>query len=491
MPGRRRLPRATPESQGLPSAAVTGFLDAVAEAHQELHSLMVVVRGAVVAEGWWAPYERERRHELFSLSKSFTSTAVGFAQAEGLLSVDDLVLDHFPDEAPTEPDPNLGRMRVRHLLTMTTGHHDAADDGTFGSPDWARGFLAQPVQHEPGTHFVYNTAGSYMLSAIVQRVTGQRALDYLTPRLLEPLGIEGVTWQQSPQGIDAGGFGIWATTEDIACFAQLYLQDGMWDGRRVLPEGWVADASRPHTVSTHSNGDPDWVQGYGYQLWRGRHSTFRGDGAFGQFALVLPEQHAVVAVTSGSDNMQGILDLVWHLLAAMPTDQGAVLAPDPGGEAELAERLAGLRLDPSAWTGAAPFAADVAGRTITLEPNGFGITSAVIEPGAERTRITVVGPTGQVMIDAGHGAWVAGRIPEDTPDGIRRNPTRSDLTQAVVAAVGWPAPDTMVLELRLIETAFMLRLTAVFDGAVVRVGADLNAWFGPSHIADVVGRLEG
>src|SRR5674476_1130550 len=101
MPGRRRLPRATPESQGLPSAAVTGFLDAVAEAHQELHSLMVVVRGAVVAEGWWAPYERERRHELFSLSKSFTSTAVGFAQAEGLLSVDDLVLGHFPDEGPT------------------------------------------------------------------------------------------------------------------------------------------------------------------------------------------------------------------------------------------------------------------------------------------------------------------------------------------------------------------------------------------------------
>ena len=158
MPGRRRLPRATPESQGLPSAAVTGFLDAVAEAHQELHSLMVVVRGAVVAEGWWAPYERERRHELFSLSKSFTSTAVGFAQAEGLLSVDDLVLDHFPDEAPTEPDPNLGRMRVRHLLTMTTGHHEAADDGTFSAPDWARGFLSLPVEHEPGTHFVYNTA---------------------------------------------------------------------------------------------------------------------------------------------------------------------------------------------------------------------------------------------------------------------------------------------------------------------------------------------
>src|SRR5450756_34707 len=189
--------------------------------------------------------------------------------------------------------------------------------------------------------------------------------------------------------------------------------------------------------------------------------------------------------------MQGILDLVWdHLLAAMPTDQGAVLAADPDGEAELAERLAGLRLDPSAWTGAAPFAADVAGRTITLEPNGSGIRSAVIEPGAERTRITLVGPTGQVVIDAGHGAWVAGRIPEDTPDGTRPDPTRSDLTQAVVAAVGWPSPDTMVLELRLIETAFMLRLTAVFDGGVVRVGADLNAWFGPSHIADVVGRLE-
>src|SRR5450830_2065965 len=172
MPGRRRLPRSTPEDQGVSSRALLALIDDLERSSPELHSLMVLRHGAVLAEGWWAPFAADRAHQLFSLSKSFTSTAVGFAQAEGLLSVDDLVLDHFPDEAPTEPDPNLGRMRVRHLLTMTTGHHDAADDGTFGSPDWARGFLAQPVQHEPGTHFVYNTAGSYMLSAIVQRVTG-------------------------------------------------------------------------------------------------------------------------------------------------------------------------------------------------------------------------------------------------------------------------------------------------------------------------------
>ena len=466
---------------------MTGFLDAVAAEGQELHSLMVVVGGAVVAEGWWAPYERERQHELFSLSKSFTSTAVGFAQAEGLLSVDDLVLDHFPDEAPAEPDPNLGRMRVRHLLTMTTGHHDAADDGTFSAPDWTRGFLSLPVEHEPGTYFVYNTAASYMLSAIVQKVTGLRALDYLTPRLLEPLGIEGATWQQSPQGIDAGGFGIWATTEDIACFAQLYLQDGRWDGRRVLPEGWVADASRPHTVSTHSNGDPDWVQGYGYQLWRGRHSTFRGDGAFGQFALVLPEQDAVLAITSGVGNMQGVLDAVWeHLLPALGSGGQTPLDDVPDAQGALAARLAELRLDPPTGASTSPVARTWAGREIAFDPNPFGVTAATIGPEADRTAITVRWGDDGVVLEAGHGVWVPGHVPTAHVALDPHHPVRAE---PMVAAAAWPSPDTMRVIVRLHETPFALTLTVAFGETDVAVSADVNVAFGPIHLGDLVGRI--
>ncbi|MBW7461807.1 serine hydrolase, partial [Paenibacillus sepulcri] len=152
--------------------------------------------------------------------------------------------------------------------------------------------LAAPVEHEPGTHFVYNSGATYMLSAILQKVTGQTLLEYLQPRLIEPLGIKGAAWDVCPRGINVGGWGLNVTTEDIARFGQLYLQKGMWNGQRLLTEEWIAEA----TSSQISNGDGgvnDWAQGYGYQFWRCRHGVYRGDGAFGQFCIVMPEQDAV------------------------------------------------------------------------------------------------------------------------------------------------------------------------------------------------------
>ena len=203
----RRLPRSAPESQGISTAAIAAFLDAVERSGAGLHSLMLVRHGHVVAEGWWAPYAPDLPHMLFSLSKSFTSTALGLAVAEGRLTVDDAVVDFFPGILPPTVSDNLAAMRVRHLLSMSTGHdidvtpvvRNATDD------DWARAFLAQPVQHRPGTHFAYNSAATYMLSAIVQQLTGQTLLEYLGPRLLAPLGITGATWQNCPRGITIGG----------------------------------------------------------------------------------------------------------------------------------------------------------------------------------------------------------------------------------------------------------------------------------------------
>jgi len=485
MPGERQLPRATPESQCLPSGAVTALLDDLADRGLEMHSLMVVARGAVVAEGWWAPYERERPHAFFSLSKSFTSTAVGLAQAEGLLSVDDLVLTHFPEDAPTEVDPNLAQMRVRHLLSMTTGHHEGISNPVFASQDWVRAFLAQPVQHEPGTHFVYNTAASYVLSALVQKVSGQRLLDYLGPRLFDPLGITGATWDQSPNGVDTGGFGLAGTTEDIACFGLLHLCDGVWQGRRLLPDGWVAEATRRQTYSTHY-GEPDWEEGYGFQFWRGRHGTYRGDGAFGQFCLVLPDQDAVVAITSGVRSMQGVLDAVWQNLLPAFGDGGQALDDDADAQAALTARLAGLRLDPPEGAPSSPVAAAWAGREIVFEPNSFGVTSAVLEPAGDATTIRARWGDDVVVLVAGHGRWVAGHLPTAHDDFDPHHPGRAE---PVVAGVVWPAPDTMLASIRLHETPFMLTLEAIFGDTEVAVRADVNVSFGSTYLGDVVGRL--
>ena len=316
-----QLQRTSPESQGIASAAILRFVEAAESQIHELHSFMLLRHGSVVAEGWWSPYSPEHPHILFSLSKSFTSTAVGLAVAEGHFTVDDPVLSFFPDDAPAEVSANLAAMRVRHLLSMSTGHDEDTTGPITARPDgnWIKGFFEEPVLHEPGTHFLYNSGASYMLSAIVQKTTGMKVIDYLRPRLFEPLGIDNPTWQECPQEINVGGWGLNIRTEDIARFGQLYLNKGIWGERRILSEAWVEEATS-YQVSNGDDPESDWAQGYGYQFWRCRHNIYRGDGAFGQYSIVMPEQDAVLAITGGVGDMQQPLNLVWDiLLPAMGT----------------------------------------------------------------------------------------------------------------------------------------------------------------------------
>ena len=220
------LPRSTPEHEGIPSSAVLSFVQAADTSIDAMNSFMLVRHGRVVAEGWWGPYAPATPHILYSLSKSFTSTAIGLAQAEGKLSIDDPVLKFFPDEAPASPSANLKAMRVRDLLRMVTGNQTEAAlfgavDSSMRSATWVKRFFAHPVPFKPGTHFLYNSPATYMLSAIVQKATGQTVNDYLTPRLYEPLGITKPNWVSSPEGINAGAYGLSVRTEDIAKFGQL------------------------------------------------------------------------------------------------------------------------------------------------------------------------------------------------------------------------------------------------------------------------------
>ncbi|NQV28554.1 MAG: serine hydrolase, partial [Rhodopirellula sp.] len=337
-----RLPRATPESQGVSSAAIRAFVEAADEQVKSMHSFMLVRHGKVIAEGWWAPEAADKPHILWSLSKSFTSAAVGLVVAEGKLNIDDKVLSFFPEDAPAEPSENLKAMRVRDLLTMSTGH--AAEPWWSGDDVWIQRFLAEPVVHKPGSTFRYNTPATYMQSAIVQKVTGQTVVDYLTPRLFEPLGIEKPTWDKSPQGISIGGYGLYLHTEDIAKFGQLYLQKGQWNGKQLIPAEWIAQATSKQVDNDKapSAGNPDWRQGYGFQFWQCRHGAFRGDGKDGQFCLVLPQQDAVIAITAKTGNMQKQLDLVWeHLL---PAFQEEPLTENRAEADKLQETLSSLKL---------------------------------------------------------------------------------------------------------------------------------------------------
>ncbi len=335
------LPRSTPEAQGISSEAIRAFVEAADKEITTMHSFMIVRHGHVIAEGWWKPQTAETAHIMNSLSKSFTSTAVGLVIEEGKLSLDDEVLKFFPDSAPAAPSANLKAMRVRDLLTMSTGH-ESEPKFTKEVP-WVQTFLAHPVKFKPGTHFMYNTPATYILSAIVQKVTGKTVLEYLTPRLFEPLGIDKPTWGTSPQGITFGGYGLFIRTEDVAKFGQLYLQKGKWHGKQLVPESWVTAATSKQT-SNGSNPKSDWDQGYGYQFWRCQHGAFRGDGANGQFCIVLPEQDTVIAITADTGNMQAQLNVVWDKL--FPALQAKALPENKAGQEKLQQVIAGLNARP-------------------------------------------------------------------------------------------------------------------------------------------------
>ncbi len=425
------LPRSTPSASKVSSAALAGFLDAVEAAPDlELHSLMVLRHGHVLAEGWWAPYGPEEPHLLYSLSKSFTATAAGLAAAEGLLSFDEPVLSYFPELADAATDERSRAMLVRHVASMSSGHvEDTLDRIVRLDPDEpVRAFLALAPEQQPGSVFCYNNGATYVLGAIVQRVTGQTLLGYLRPRLLDPLGIGPGYWHQHPEGREIGFSGLHLRTEDLARFGQLYLDDGVWAGERLLPEGWVADASTVHTPNP-AEPNPDWQQGYGYQLWRSRHG-YRGDGAYGQFCLVLPEQDMVVVTTAQTENMQGLLDAIWeHVLPGVD-------APTPDQDQPLAARLAALTL-PADGGGLLGSALPEAAATVEVtgvedDPDG-GWRVSVTEAGAD------------LVIRCGDGQWV-------------RSEVSLGERQVVLAAAASAAPDRLVIQLVVLQTPHRLVL---------------------------------
>jgi CubicO group peptidase (beta-lactamase class C family) len=339
------LPRSTPEAEGISSQAIVAFVEAADKNVNTFDSFMILRHGKVIAEGWWKPNAAEIPHVLNSVSKSFTSAAIGIAIHEHKLKLDDPVLKFFPADAPQDPSDNLKAMTARDLLMMAGGH-DIEPKAVGGAPS-VKQFLSQPVPHRPGTYFLYNTMGSYVLSAIVTKVIGQTALEYLKPRLFDPLGIENPRWDSSLEGNSLGGYGLYLRTEDIAKFGQLYLQKGKWNGKRLVPRKWVEQATS-RQISNENEGHtqigPDWKEGYGFQFWRCRNNAYRADGAGGQFIVMMPDQDVVVAITAASDNMQAELDAIWdHLL---PAFQSKPLPPDPVGQEKLKDTVANLVAHP-------------------------------------------------------------------------------------------------------------------------------------------------
>lgn len=477
------FPVSLPEKEGVSSAGINEFLDATTESKTEFHSLMLLRHGHLIAQGWWNPYGAKLKHTMYSCSKSFTATAIGFAIHEKKLALNDKVVSFFPKDLPDTISPFLASLTVRDVLSMSDGQEP---DPTFSTvsrdSNWVRSFLATNIKYQPGTRFLYNSLGTYMLAAIVQKVTGKKVIDYLRPRLFQPLGITDIDWEEDLKGINTGGWGLRITTEGMAKFGQLFLQKGKWKGKQILPPGWVEEASTMKIMqdpdAPQSKKDSsDWLQGYCYQMWRCRNGAYRGDGAFGQFIIIFPQQDAVLAITAETADMQEEINLVWKYL--LPAFHEGSLAPDPAQSSRLALRLKKLAL-PQYKKSSSTLAASLAGKTFALEPNDKNWQSLRITFKDDLCHLALKSLSKKYELDFAPTQWHRFITDKAGPSllAAAKENTRLINHFQVAAAYHWTDPSTLELTLRYIESPHTEKIICHFNGKELTVDMQNSFDFG-------------
>lgn len=406
---------------------------------------MVVRHGHIVAEGWWHPYSAQRPHLLYSLTKSFTSIAVGMAIDDGLLSLDSTVVDVLPDHVPVDVSDQARRLTVHHLLSMTTGHlADSLESAWALEPDdLVRGFLRLPFTEVEGTEHYYDNSTTFILARMVERVMGRGLPEFLDERLFGPMGVDDTDWDRVGSGAAFGFHGLHLTTEAIAAFGELLLRGGDWRGRQLVSRDYVELATRSQVRSRHyveGADGADFLSGYGYQIWMSRHG-FHGSGAFGQHCMVVPSHDLVVVVTSAQQTVgqaQDVLDAVWDCL--LPGIDRAGGAPDDDDDdVALAARLAALSLalvpgtHDRARSATAALDASLEGSAL---PDG---TTVRLEPSDAGWSIRF---GSLLQIDVGHREW-------------RQS---SPLGRPLCASGGWRG-DVFVADIYVITSPHHVRLT--------------------------------
>jgi len=476
------MPRSLPETQGVSSAGILNYLQAVDRLKLDLHSIMFIRNGYVIAEKWWAPYRAELKHTMYSVSKSFTSSAVGIAVTDGLLSLDDHIIDFFPGELSEMTQDNFKLVTIRNLLMMSTGQEQDLLNLVFHekTADWVAKFFSIPVKFQPGYGFEYNSGATYMLSVIVQKVTGESLCDYLRSRLFQPLGIADYVWDVCPQGYTAGGWGLNLRTEDLAKFGQLYLQQGQWDGRQILSPQWINEAAswqisnRPNEDSATPVDVNATYWGYGYQFWMGPRDSYRAEGAFGQASVVVPSHNLVVAYTSGIGNEPAkCLDLIWECL--MPALNNNPLPSNSEAQKQI-DQLSLQYLPPvSNHTSAIEskisqttyhFATNNMTNNIKMESVSFAFHS-------DECTITLNYDKKVQTIRCGKGSWIDNLMTMSN-EIVPFHLGQTLLPAPVAASCTWQDPNTFIMIWRYIGTALHDTVKCLFDQDSVHLSIAKN-----------------
>ncbi len=456
------FPKATPEELGIPSGAVIELLEAVRREGVDLNSIQILRHGRRCVEAYYAPYGPDDAHVCFSFTKSVVSTAIGMLVGEGRISLDDKVLSFFPEDAPEDPCENLREMNVRHLLTMTCGHE--REPRTMDE-NWVKAFLAHPVPRKPGTFFVYNSRGSYMLASIVRKVTGLNFTEYLKPRLFDKMGIEGYSCTKCPRGTENGGGGLSMRPGDMAKIAQLWLNRGVWEGETLLDPAYIDDATSVHIVQAEGwnpvqyPGMEDYFSGYGYQVWRNTvPGSYRFDGMYGQLAMILPKYDMVILTTSATLRIYKILNTVWRML--IPALEAEAIPEDPDAQSRLGAYLASLSVP---WTENGDRQPEseskLSGRRILLPNNDLAILPGFLSRGGLTDITLTFGDKTAVF------AYTQNGVKETAELGLDGTRVRSRIAGAETAGtLNWEDEAHCVIDLNHVNHVFHEKIDIVLKG---------------------------
>jgi len=431
-----KLPRSNPEAEGVSSAGILEFLNAVDTSDVEIHSFMFLRHGKVIAEGWWEPYGPDYKHLLYSASKTFTATAVGLAVSENRLKVTDKVISFFPYSLPDTVSDYMRELTVWDLLTMSVGQDP--EPRSFGNNgDWITTFLETNPVHQPGTVFKYNNMATFMQSAIVQQVTGETVFDYLMPRIFKPLGIRGIDWDLNPQGINLGMIGLRLRTEDLAKFGQLLMNEGVWNNQQLLPKEWVKEATSFKILTVETPDEKsDWAQGYAYQMWRGRNNSVRLDGMAGQFVVLFPDKDAIVAFTANARNTQKELDFMHdYLFPAIQSDKALTSNPDANNEIQKRTKALQIAVEDS-HTMNADFESRISGKEFALAQNDYEIQSVYFAFKGGECTLALKRDNNVESIKAGSGEWLM----SNTHSASLLAPPRENVSKSIDANYTIPQP---------------------------------------------------
>lgn len=443
------LPRDSPESRGIDPQAILAFLDDGRASGVEFNSFMLYSKGAVISEGWWHPYRPDLRHMMHSGTKSFLSVAVGMAVQEGYFSLKDKVMSFFPEYLPTVEETNSTTelaelMTVEDLLTQTCGHAVGASGSVWRSvsTSWIEQFFKMPIVHKPGTFFKYSSAPSYLLSAIIHRSTGQSTKSFLMPRLFQPLGMVGITWDIDPEGINPGGNGISCRTSDLLKLALLHLQGGVWQGRQLLSKEWISNG----TQSQRGNE-------YGYQWWIGKGDCYFAYGIFGQFAYVFPRHEAILVITSavppGEENLRSLVRR--HFPGILEPKSELSNASD-GLSARCLEALC---IDVPKGPESSEKANEISDRLFVAKANADGVEAFTLDSENDKHILHLWDRRGLHRVDVGLSRWLESQTSISLPS-LHHS---YDASEMLVAARGrWPTPEVFEIRLQFIETAFQDRI---------------------------------